>query len=649
MTNIALPLFVKDPFFSLWAENRDLTKAEGVFWMGNRKAMKGTLTVNGVEYSFMGGGENALKQTSYSLSAFSTNFNFEGNGFKFSVEFLSPLPPTDLKLLSLPVCYLSYKYEGKEADEVSVSFAIEERVCYDTVLEPDRKEITRGGVIKTDNFETAYIGLRRQYPLSHSGDGFGADWGNYYLCGEEADVIEKDDRKWILATNTSSAKNGFFMLGYDDIASIYYYGEILRGYYFEGRMNILDALFDAYKNKDKYTAICEKFDEQLKSDAKKYGEEYYTILVYSLRQSIGAHKLVRDSENRILFLSKECNSDGCVATVDVTYPSAPLYLYYNPELVRGMLRPIFDFARMPIWKFDYAPHDAGVYPYVTGQLYAARCGESKFNKDIYVDFAKTKDVLPFYYLMQDGEVVYNPDRQMPVEESANVLVLAYACFMRDGDDSQIVENIDLLEKWSAFLVDNGPVYGRQLCTDDFAGHLDDNINLVIKASIGIECYAKILRHLGREDEANKMSAKAKEFAKAVEDLACKDGHLPIAIGTDETTFSLKYNLAFDKILGTNLYPDSMAKIETEYYLKKANKYGTPLDSRITTTKTDWLVWCAAMAEGDTQKAILNQVYTFIENCPDQVPFPDWYETTDASAREFRNRTPQGGTFIMLLK
>ena len=45
------------------------------------------------------------------------------------------------------------------------------------------------------------------------------------------------------------------------------------------------------------------------------------------------------------FVSKECHSNGCAATVDVSYPSIPLFLLYNPELVRGMMRPVFKFAR----------------------------------------------------------------------------------------------------------------------------------------------------------------------------------------------------------------------------------------------------------------------------------------------------------------
>ena len=71
---------------------------------------------------------------------------------------------------------------------------------------------------------------------------------------------------------------------------------------------------------------------------------------------MGAHKLVENGKGELLFLSKECDSNGCIGTADVSYPSIPHYLIYNPDLVNAMLMGIFTFAKMPVWTYDFAPH-----------------------------------------------------------------------------------------------------------------------------------------------------------------------------------------------------------------------------------------------------------------------------------------------------
>ena len=118
---------------------------------------------------------------------------------------------------------------------------------------------------------------------------------------------------------------------------------------------------------------CRTFDKELAEWTERVGgTEYAHICSLAYRQTVAAHKLIEDREGNLLFLSKECLSNGCIGTVDISYPSMPLYLLYNPELVKGMLRPVFRFSKMPVWQYDFAPHDVGRYPYVTGQVYGVK-------------------------------------------------------------------------------------------------------------------------------------------------------------------------------------------------------------------------------------------------------------------------------------
>ena len=125
------------------------------------------------------------------------------------------------------------------------------------------------------------------------------------------------------------------------------------------------AIENAYTEYGPLMDKCAAFSDKLYCDAVKAGGvQYAEMLSLAYRQAISAHKCVVDTEGPILFISKECFSNGCAATVDVSYPSIPMFLLYNPELVKGMMRPIYKYAASDEWskelKFDFVLADLGV-------------------------------------------------------------------------------------------------------------------------------------------------------------------------------------------------------------------------------------------------------------------------------------------------
>lgn len=687
----AYPLFVKDPFFSIWSPSERLNESNTMFWTGKTVRTYGLVHADGKTYVFMGIVPKAEKmtQTSLGVSAFGTEYAFTCDKFDLKVTFTSPLMPDDLTVLSCPVCYMDYTLTPKTPlKNATVALYLDEEYCYDRMAFP-----VRMGKIASEKYNTAWFGLKKQLVMSQSYDDSSAEWGYWYVSGKNAAIasgnmfdrfvaggfldfdFDENKRKYILAydnrADVAQAFDGTMTVAFDDTVSIFYFGDWLKGYYFNEGKTILDAIEDAVVNKDKVFAKCKSFDNKLKKAAKPYGEDYLLVLYAGLRQSVGAHKLVKDKQGKPLFLSKECHSNGCMCTVDVSYPSIPLYLMYNPALVEGMMRPIYKFAKMPVWEGDFAPHDIGTYPYACGQIYAlvgrkngANACEEFYDRSIFRNHnydVDTSYTYPFFYMLPKGSDVYDFKYQMPVEECGNMLIMQAAALLAGGDIKLARDNFDLMSTWVEYLIKYGLVPGDQLCTDDFAGHLDKNINLSIKAIVGIEAYAIIADKLGKADIAAEMHSKAAEYAAEWKKMCCKEGkNTPLVFdGDPDSTFSLKYNMAFDVLFGSGLFDSDVRERETDTYIAKSNAYGVPLDTRSTYTKSDWILWTTVLTDDiEKRKALIAPVAKFLRETATRYPFSDWYYSDSGLIRGeinrhglhggFKNRTVQGGLFITLL-
>ncbi len=661
----AVPLITCDPYFSLWSGSDCLYETDTMHWTGVIKRMRGVAEVDGKTFRFAGlGTEETLRQTKMQVNSTNTCYHFEGAGISLQVKFWTPLLLDDPEVLSRPCSYVDMKVtalDGKE-HQVQIRWSFDEEFCYDG----EESKAIGGGCYFCENRQLAWMGQRRQMPLGHSGDGVTIDWGYLYLAvegkdAEKATVIYRqqnaeaqEERACLsaifkLKAEPEKESRATLVAAYDDVAAIFYFGRMMPGYWARNGKTIVTAIGEAFEQKEELSRRCREFDQLLQKDTESFGAAYAQICSAAYRQSIAAHKLIADEEGRLIFLSKECFSNGCIGTVDVTYPSTPLYFCYQPELVRAMLRPVLRFARMPVWNFDFAPHDVGRYPYVSGQVYGLE-KEQRAYAEMSLE-QEQGQVFPMFYQMPGEAAPYGLKDQMPVEESGNMLILAAALVKLEPEKGRDVtlESMDLYEKWVKYLLEYGSDPGEQLCTDDFAGHLAHNVNLAVKAIMGVESYGILLRAAGREEEADRFHQKAVQMAGDVYERSKAQDHTKLTFDGPDESWSLKYNAVWDLLFGSGLWPECFYEQELSYYEGRQNDYGVPLDSRNTYTKSDWIMWCAAMwDQPEKVELFAERILRFLKESPDRVPFSDWYDTVSSKQIGFQNRTVQGGLFMPLL-
>ena len=128
----AYPLFVKDPYFSVWSNVDDLSSEDTVLWTGKKQKTYGIIKANGKAYCFLGNAKNVekLQQTGLTVSVFRTRYFFTCSDSDFEASFFSPLPINDYEILSCPVCYFEYVIKPKkELKDVKVSISLCEDWC----------------------------------------------------------------------------------------------------------------------------------------------------------------------------------------------------------------------------------------------------------------------------------------------------------------------------------------------------------------------------------------------------------------------------------------------------------------------------------------------------------------------------------------
>jgi hypothetical protein len=415
------------------------------------------------------------------------------------------------------------------------------------------------------------------------------------------------------------ARSATFAVGYVREKAIDYLGEPYTGYYrafYPDTVDAVSAFLDDFNEAqgesialDSITAIRSK---------RSSGQKYSDIVTLSTRQAYAGIDLTipHDSldTSDVLAFVKELSSDGNVNTIDVIFPALPMYYVMEPEYIRLLLEPVMRYLQAGRWKLPYMIHDLGThYPHAIGH-----------------DDQKAEP--------------------MPVEESGNILILAYAYTVASGNTEWAAQYMPLLQGYADYLVGVGLDIPNQLSTNDAAGPLPNETNLAIKSAVGLNAFGKLAG-------LTKYSRIGKEYAHTLynDGLATDKvkSHFVLRYRRHNKSWKIPFNLYADVLLDLHTFDQAALDMGCDFYPSVRSKAGMALDNRQDWAKTDWNIWTAGTCTGSSRDMFVDDLWTFMTNGLNTWPFSDRYFVHGGKGHKpgvailLRARPTVGGHFALV--
>ena len=642
----SVPLVTHNPYLSIWSNADHLNDDTTRHWTRHDHALVSLIRVDGKTQRLMGNDPQVvpvMPQVGVKVLPTRSIYDFDDGHVHVMMTFMTAALPHDLDVLTRPLSYIMW--DVRSVDGAPHAVSIYDSTSSQLAVNTENQKV-RWARESMGALTALRVGTVGQTLFQPAGDDTRITWGYAYAAAPTAaakaaiggnglllnefiargELPAEDDARMPRAVNDDRPVMAFaFDLGnvadkpvsrhltiaYDEIYSINYFGAKLRPYWRRNGATPADLLQAAEKDYPSLVQRCAEFDSELMADLTKVGgAKYAQIAALAYRQCLAANGYAADGNKQLLMFTKENTSNGDIATVDVFYPQDPIFILLSPTMAKASVVPIFSYAASSHWKFPNAPHDLGRYPVAHGT--------------------------------DDG------GEGMPVEESGNMILLCDAIARAEGNADFVTPWWPQLTMWAKYLEKYGLDPEEQLCTDDFMGHLAHNANLSVKAILGLAAYGDLCKMRGDAAGAEKYAALAKADAEHWIKAAGDGDHSRLAFDKPNT-WSQKYNLVWDQLLGLNVFPPEIARQEVAYYKKVMQRYGVPLDSRTKLTKTDWSLWSATLADNQADfEAIVAPIFDYLDHTEARSPLVDSYETNKINSDGMRSRPVVGGIFIKML-
>ena len=662
----AIPLAVKSPYLNTWLAADNTSGTWPTFWTGRITAMLGLIRVDGESYLFIGS-EPALPSTlpyalptmreiSVEITATKSTFVLQNAGVELTLTFFSPIEPGDLTRQSRPLSYISSSVRSLDGANHAVSVYLDisgEWASADSnnTIAWNADQYAAG----SSNVVSLNYGRSAPQVLTENGDT--AEWGTITWSSQNTASLtwqisqDSATRAQFITngklTNTADTNQprrindnwpvfGFandfgtvgrkstsdfvISIGHVREPAVSYLGTNLeplwKNYYADWH-----AMVGAFHND--YRAALQRgaqLDAKIRWDATKAGgPKYAAVAALALRQAYAGTELVLSPDGKPWAFLKEISSDGNVSTIDVTYPCMPVFVYLDPNYLSLILAPILDYVENNPYPKTFAPHDLGSH-----------------------------------YPVADGHLNGQGEEDMPVEETANMILMAGAYLSRVPSSQRKTyasTHYKILKQWADYLVENALDPGNQNQTDDFTGFIAHSVNLALKGILAIGAMGQIAGYAGNTADAKSYAATAKSYIGQWVTMGTDSSGKHMKLAYDqEGTWSLKYNGYPDRLLKLGLIPASVAQTEAAWYITRVNTYGIPLDIRHTYTKDDWEMWTAAWLKQypEVGQALIEGVWSTANSAGKRVPMSDWTDTVVPNPPGgFQARPVVGGFFALL--
>lgn len=628
----AVPLVTHDPYLSIWSEADHLNGAATRHWTRQPMPLVSLIRIDGKTYRLMGDDPAAVPafpQTSVQVTPTRSIYEFQSSSVHATLTFMTAALPSDLDALTRPLSYLTWRVSSADGAKHTVSIydSVGSEIAVNT---PDQAVTWQRGT--AGPLTTLQVGAIVQNTFRPAGDDVRIDWGYGDLAapakqstaatGGDRTLLDsfvssgalpaRDDVRMPRAVSNdepvlavvlplgavgAAPVERHVIVAYNEPYNIELRGRALRPYWQRGGRTFPKMLEAAEREYPSLVVRCAAFDRSFTADLTKVGgAKYAQICALAYRQCLAGTGISVDDHGQPLMFPKENSSNGDIATVDIDFPMDPLWILVSPTLAKASLVPDLNYGSDPRWHFPNAPHDLGVYPVASANFDA-------------------------------GEA-------MPVEECADMLILCDAVSQEDGNAEFVAPWWPTLTRWAEYLKQNGPDPDTQLFTNDFMGPFPHNANLAAKGIVGLAAYGDLCRLRGESAKAAQYKALAKaDAAQWVVKAGNGSGGTLLAFD-QPNTWSQKYNLVWDHLLGLDVFPPSVRRSEIAWYKSHLETYGLPLFyapprfPRTHVISSIWTTMSATMADTNADfEAIFDPMYNYYNATTVRDPLTEPYDGT----------------------